>query len=404
MKMFNRNVLALAAFSAISFSFCGAGLAEDLAPASPRTENSGAAAPEASAGSKSGACLENLKKYRLSNSIAAECVAEAEESDASPELLYTVGLWFVSGEHDLFVSIKPDERKARHFLYNAAKKGSADARQTYVVTQMNHPANDGVDNKGVAINFLKEMEADKTDDGFLRFVTTLKAVHRLKKEHAERVKAMADADNYKAAFIYADILQASTLSMKNQADINKAMKEAEFYYNRVLMHYRDKKDEESRSLVARVYWNLIKYYVRLSAIEQYRQQSQQAVLSYLEILAKMGDLMAASNLAISYHLGDWGRQDDDASYAWTSWVRNCAPGSMYSQGLKVVNKELTLKVPVEELDKRRERAPEFTAGAVCLEKNLPVRPGDAPEGLSVPAAENEEPAGDAASQDAGDPK
>ncbi|WP_406545770.1 hypothetical protein, partial [Succinimonas sp.] len=84
MKMFNRNVLALAAFSAISFSLCGTGLAEELVPASPRAENSGTAAPEASSGIKSGACLENLKKYRLSNSIAEECVAEAERPDASP--------------------------------------------------------------------------------------------------------------------------------------------------------------------------------------------------------------------------------------------------------------------------------------------------------------------------------
>jgi len=409
MKMFYRKAMAMAVMSGLCFfaGGCGDDGGSQASGAGHRQESEASAKPTASAPApeNSGAsgvsresvntvpagdapfspCLLNLKNYRLSDKIAAECLSEAENPDASPELLYTVGLWYLSGEHDLFVNVAPDERKARHFLYNAAKKGSREAREAYVVSQMNRQANDGVDTRSVAENFLKEMAADTSDDGFLRYVTTLKAVHRLKKEDADKVKAMADADNFRAAFVYADILQSSTRSMKAQADINKAMKEAEHYYNRVLMHYRDRQDEEARSYVARVYWNLIGYYVRLSQIEQYREQSQKAVIGYLETLARMGDLMAASNLAISLHIGDWGVTDDDASYAWTSWVRQCAPGSMYSQGLKRVSRELTLKVPVAEMDKRRARASEITQGAVCLEKNLPVRPGDMPDGLSDPS-------------------
>ena len=404
MKMFYRKAMATAVISGLCL-FAGGNPA--LAAEDSRSQPENALNPAASdpvrdtagsvqAGGKSAntassgeasfsPCLLNLKNYRLSDAIAEECLREAETSEASPELLYTVGIWYINGEHDLFVNIAPDERKARHFLYNAAKKGYRDAREAYVITQMNRKANDGVDTKSVAENFLKEMAADTADDGYLRYVTTLKAVHRLKKEDADRVKAMADNDDFKAAFVYADILQSSTGSMKSQADVNKAMKEAEHYYNRVLMHYRDRQDEEARSYVARVYWNLIAYYVKLSQIDQYHEQSQKAVISYLEILAKMGDLIAASNLAVSLHVGDWGVHDDDAAYAWTTWVRKCAPGSIYSQGLKRVSRDLTLKVPVEEMDRRRAKAGEYTRDAICLEKNLPVRPGDMPEGLSAPA-------------------
>ncbi len=328
---------------------------------------------------KTNTCLDNLKQYQLTSKIFNECINEASQNLKAPELHYTVGLWYVYGAYGFDFQEKPDTRKARHFLYLASKEGNLDAMAAYVITQHDQTSNDGTDNQGNSAEFMKALSADTSEKGILRYLRVLKATGKLTDENGvPELKKLAEVGNNEAALMFADYLfyQAS-ISKDAEQGKNLINKSWTIYGNILKKLDDDDQSEEVKAIKSRIYWKFVSYYSDMSqSSTEHRDEAMKKIVDYLERLARMGDLLAASTLTTSYYTGEFGKKNEDKAFAWGYWLKQCATDSVFSRGVSKIVKELSFKVPVKVMDARWPVAESLLKDVKCDYKQLPLRDGD----------------------------
>lgn len=306
-------------------------------------------------------CLENAKKYEMSQDLYDDCLVEAKASDKNPELHYLFGLWNLSGIKTPTFEKAPDKMSYRHFMYLAATAGNAEAKSLYVITEYTpEAAKEGKLPRRV-INFLDDLARDKTPEGILLYYKTKIALDGLDVVREEPIlKKMAnDKDNVEAQLVYARFLNPKS---NYQSDNPNVIEEAKPYYEMVINN-----PNAPEIYRANANWDLFNFYAHFDKVEL-RSQSEK----YLSNLAYLGDLYAQILYARTYTDTMYGKLDLAEAYAWMQMAKNCqSRNKTLKIDYSVIEKE-TAKMTDEDKKRAQKLISERSSKVICNIDEKPI--------------------------------